>query len=644
EWSTMHRWNNTVVPYFILTGFTDAEDIQLVLFVLFLLIYLVTVLGNAGMIMVIRLDTQLHTPMYFFLSHLSFIDLSNSSVFTPKTIENLLTSNKISYMNCFTQMYFFIFLTGTECFLLSSMAYDRYVAICNPLHYPVVMSTRRCWSLVFGSFVIGFMDSLGSVLSVTKLYFCNSNVIHHFFCDLSPILALSCTVTQDTELMIFILAGSTLMVSLITLSVSYVSILSTIMKINSASGKRKAFSTFASHMLVVTIFYGTLIFTYLKPRKSYSLGNDQVASVFYTIVTPMLNPLIYSLRNKEVKNAVLRLLQKNAEDIQLVLFVLFLLIYLVTVLGNAGMITVIRLDSHLHSPMYFFLSHLSFIDLSYSTVITPKTVENLLISNKKIPYVNCFTQIHLSFIDLSYSNVITPKTIGNLLTSNKKISYVNCFTQMYFFIFFGGAECFLLSSMAYDRYVAICNPLHYPIVMSSRRCSSLVFGSYVVGFIDSLVNEICMSRLKFCNSNVIHHFFCDSSPILALSCTETKGTEVMIFIFALSTLMVSLITISVSYMSILSTILKINSTSGKKKAFSTCASHMLAVTIFYGTMIFTYLKPSKSYSLGKDQVASVFYTIVTPMLNPLIYSLHNKEVKNAVLRLLQKSDVSRHLK
>ncbi|XP_037377410.1 olfactory receptor 8H1-like [Talpa occidentalis] len=308
----MQRRNNTEVIYFILMGLTDAEDIQLVLFVLFLLIYLVTVLGNAGMILIIRLDAQLHTPMYFFLSHLSFLDFSYSNVITPQTIGNLLTSNKkISYENCFTQMYFFIFLTATECFLLSSMAYDRYVAISNPLHYPVVMSARCCCSLVFGSYIIGFIDSLVTVLGMKKLDFCDSNVIHHFFCDTSPILALSCTETQDTELRIFILAGSTLIVSLITLSVSYVSILSTILKINSASGKRKAFSTCVSHLLAVTIFYSTLIFTYLKPSKSYSLGKDQMASVFYTIVTPMLNPLIYSLRNKEVKNAVLRLLQKR---------------------------------------------------------------------------------------------------------------------------------------------------------------------------------------------------------------------------------------------------------------------------------------------------------------------------------------------
>ncbi|XP_042088561.1 olfactory receptor 8H1-like [Ovis aries] len=284
--------------------------------------------------------------------------------------------------------------------------------------------------------------------------------------------------------------------------------------------------------------------------------------------------------------------------IRLVLFTLFLLIYLMTVLGNVGMILIIRLDPQLHSPMYFFLSH-------------------------------------LSFLDLSYSSVITPKTLGNLLTSKQNISYLNCFTQMCFFVFLGPLNV-SFSSMACDRYAAICSPLRYQVVMSTRRCCSLVFGSYLIGFMDTSVNVLCLSRLHFCNSKIIYHFFCDGPAILALSCTDTHGIEIIIFISAGSTLLVSLITISLSYVSILSTILKITSTSEKQKAFSTCASHLLGVTIFYSTMIFTYLKPSKSYSLGKDQVASVFYTIVIPMLNPLIYSLRNKEVKNALNRVMKK--------
>ncbi|XP_058162368.1 olfactory receptor 8H1-like [Dasypus novemcinctus] len=308
----MERRNDTNVPNFILIGLTDSEVIQRFLFMLFLLIYLITILGNAGMILLIHLDHQLHTPMYFFLSHLSFLDLSYSTVITPKTLENLLTSNKnISFKGCFTQMFFLFIFSATEFFLLSSMAYDRYVAICNPLHYPVVMSRRLCCALITLSYMISFTESLINLLFMNSLNFCNSNIIYHFFCDLTPILALSCTDTHDTEIMIMICGSLDVMVSLSTISLSYISILSTILKINSSSGKRKAFSTCASHLLGVTIYYGTTSFTYLKPKTSYSLGKDQVASVFYTMVIPMLNPLIYSLRNKEVKNAIIRVMQKR---------------------------------------------------------------------------------------------------------------------------------------------------------------------------------------------------------------------------------------------------------------------------------------------------------------------------------------------
>ena len=314
-WTLLGRRNITQVSDFILMGLTDSEEIQLVLFTLFLLIYLITVLGNVGMILIISLDPRLHTPMYFFLSHLSFLNLSYSSVITPKTLENLLTFNKyVSYLNCFIQLNCFVFLGDTECFLLSSMAYDRYVAICNPLHYRVAMSTRQCCSLLFGFYLIGFMDSFVNVLCMSRLHFCGSNVIYHFFREAPSILALSCT---DIEIIISIFAGSTLLVSLIMVSASYVAILSTILKITSTSGKQKDFSTCASHLLAVTIFYGTTIFTYVKPSKSYSLGKDHVASVFYTIVIPMLNPLIYSLRIKEVKNALRRVIQKRKGPKQL---------------------------------------------------------------------------------------------------------------------------------------------------------------------------------------------------------------------------------------------------------------------------------------------------------------------------------------
>ncbi|XP_076975788.1 olfactory receptor 8H1-like [Tamandua tetradactyla] len=307
----MESRNNTNVPDFILMGLTESGEIQWVLFTLFLLIYVITMLGNAGMILIIHLDLQLHTPMYFFLSQLSFLDLCYSTVIAPKTLENLTSNKYISFVGCLTQMSFFFFLAATEFFLLSSMAYDRYVAICNPLNYPVVMSMRLCCALITGSYLIGFTESLVNLIYMNSLHFCKSNVIYHFFCDVIPMLVLSCTDTHDSEIMLFIVASLNVLLSLFIISISYGSILSTILKINSTSGKCKAFSTCASHFLGVTIYYSTTIFIYLKPKKSYSLGKDLVASVFYTIVTPMLNPLIYSLRNKEVKNALIRFMQKR---------------------------------------------------------------------------------------------------------------------------------------------------------------------------------------------------------------------------------------------------------------------------------------------------------------------------------------------
>ncbi|XP_021045261.1 olfactory receptor 8H1-like [Mus pahari] len=308
----MSTCNHTNEHEFMLVGLTDSKEIQLVLSVLFLLIYIFTVLGNMGIILIIHLDDQLHTPMYFFLTHLSFLDLSYSTVVTPKTLQNLLTCIKsISFIGCFTQLYFFALLASAECFILSSMAYDRYVAICNPLHYPVIMSPRRSCALITVSYMTGTLVASVTVSTLSTLDFCNSTVIHHFFCDTFPILALSCSNTYNAEVIIFIVAGFTLLLSLIMISSSYVSILTTILKINSSSGKHKAFSTCASHLIGVTVFYGTMNFTYLKTSKSYSLGKDQVASVFYTIVIPMLNPLIYSLRNKEVKSAVIRVMKKR---------------------------------------------------------------------------------------------------------------------------------------------------------------------------------------------------------------------------------------------------------------------------------------------------------------------------------------------
>ncbi|XP_053254990.1 olfactory receptor 1019-like isoform X1 [Podarcis raffonei] len=299
--------NHTSVTEFIFVGFMDHPELQIPLFVLFLGIYITTLVGNFGMIILIQIDARLQTPMYFFLSNLSLVDVGYSTVIAPKMLMTFVSENRtIPFIECAVQFYFFCIFVTNECCLLGVMAYDRFVAICNPLLYHTAMSKRLCISLVILSYITGFVNSTAQTIFIFSLSFCGSNVINHFFCDIPPILKLSCSDIHSTDIVHFTLSTIVVMSTILIVLVSYVSIVTTILKINSAEGRRKAFSTCASHIMAVTIFYGTLIFMYLRPTSGYTMDQDKIISVFYTLVIPMLNPLIYSLRNKEVKEAVKR--------------------------------------------------------------------------------------------------------------------------------------------------------------------------------------------------------------------------------------------------------------------------------------------------------------------------------------------------
>ncbi|XP_066216137.1 olfactory receptor 5F1-like [Saccopteryx leptura] len=301
----MTRTNYTLVTEFILLGLADALELQISLFLLFFVIYTLTLWGNVGMILLIRTDSRLHTPMYFFLANLSFVDICYSSTITPKMLVDLLLEKKtISFAGCFLQMYFFIALATTECLLFGLMAYDRYVAICNPLLYPLVMSRTVCLKMAAGAFTAGLLNSMVNTSYVSSLPFCSSNVIHHFFCDTPPLFRLSCSDTHLNESIFSTFAGVNMIGTLLVILTSYAYILFSIFRMHSGEGRHKAFSTCASHLTAIILFYSTAIYTYLRPSSSYSLSQDKVASVFYTVVIPMLNPLIYSLRNKEVKSAL----------------------------------------------------------------------------------------------------------------------------------------------------------------------------------------------------------------------------------------------------------------------------------------------------------------------------------------------------
>ncbi|EPY72600.1 olfactory receptor 5AL1-like protein [Camelus ferus] len=308
--------------------------------------------------------------------------------------------------------------------------------------------------------------------------------------------------------------------SLLVVFVSYVYIISAILRMRSAEGRRKAFSTCSSHILAVTIFYGSLIFMYLQPSSHHSLDTDKMASVFYTVIVPMLNPLIYSLRNKEVKDAL------------------------------------------------------------------KKAIIN-----------------------------------GN---------------QVCCFITFAVCEQYLLSVIAYDRYAAICSPLLYVILMPKKLCNRIIASMYVYGFSVGLVQTVATFQLSFCGSNMVNHFYCDDVPLVALACSDTQVKELMLLVIAGFNTLCSLLVVIISYVFILLAILRIRSAEESQKAFSTCASHLTSITIFYGTIIFMYLLPKSSHSLNTDKFALVFYVVVIPMLNPLIYSLRNQEVKSALKRITEK--------
>ncbi|XP_036115404.1 olfactory receptor 5F1-like [Molossus molossus] len=301
----MTRTNYTLVTEFILLGLVDTLELEMILFSLFFVIYTLTLWGNVGMILLIRADSRLHTPMYFFLANLSFVDVCCSSNITPKMLVDLLSEEKtISFAGCFLQMYFFIALATTECLLFGLMAYDRYVAICNPLLYPLVMSRTVCLKMAAGAFIAGLLNSMVDTSYISSLPFCSSNVVHHFFCDTPLLLKLSCSDTRLNESIFSTFAGVNIVGTLLVILTSYTYILFCIFRMHSGEVRHKALSTCASHLTAIILFYSTAIYTYLKPSSSYSLGQDKVASVFYTVVIPMLNPLIYSLRNKEVKKAL----------------------------------------------------------------------------------------------------------------------------------------------------------------------------------------------------------------------------------------------------------------------------------------------------------------------------------------------------
>ncbi|KAK7801535.1 hypothetical protein U0070_003760 [Myodes glareolus] len=457
---------------------------------------------------------------------------------SPKLCEDSLLDERL-------QSFFFAIYITTEVILLSMMAYDRYVAITNPLMYTVIMTHRICTQMVLACYLGGLLNSLIHTIGLLRLDFCGPNIVNHFFCDVPPLLKLSCSDAHINEMLLLIFSGVIAIFTFIIIVVSYSHILIAILRIRSVEGRRKAFSTCASHLTAVTLLYGSVAFSYIQPSSQYSMEQEKVSAVFYTLVIPMLNPLIYSLRNKDVKEAA---------------------------------------------------------------------------------------KSNLSFCDVCYSTIFAPKMLVNFLSEHKSSMFFACVLQSFFFAVYVTTEGILLSMMAYDRYVAITNPLMYTVIMTHRICTQMVLACYLGGLINSLTHTIGLLRLDFCGPNIVNHFFCDIPPLLKLSCSDAHINEMLLLIFSGVIAIFTFIVIIVSYSHILIAILRIRSVEGRRKAFSTCASHLTAVTLFYGSVAFSYIQPSSQYSMEQEKVSAVFYTLIIPMLNPLIYSLRNKDVKKAAKR------------
>ncbi|XP_008113591.1 olfactory receptor 10AG1 [Anolis carolinensis] len=304
--------HSSLVSEFIFVGFSELPQMRTLLFVLVLFMYTASLAGNAIITTVIKLNATLHTPMYYFLINLSLLEICYTTAIVPKMLASLVSKNgKISLWGCATQMYFFTLFGITECCLLAAMAYDRFVALCKPLHYNVIMNRSVCAQLSMVSWSVGVMVGLGQTNYVFSLSYCGPNRINHFFCDIPPLLTLACGATSMNAIAVYMVAVLFITVPFLLILTSYVYIIISILRMPSAEGRRKAFSTCSSHLIVVSLFYGSGIITYLRPKSSYSAESDKFLALFYTVVTSMLNPIIYTLRNKEVQVALKRTMRNK---------------------------------------------------------------------------------------------------------------------------------------------------------------------------------------------------------------------------------------------------------------------------------------------------------------------------------------------
>ncbi|XP_066840421.1 uncharacterized protein [Anser cygnoides] len=706
--------NSSSITEFLLLPFADTWELQLLHFVLFLAIYLAALLGNGLILTAVACDHRLHTPMYFFLLNLALLDLGCISTTLPKAMANSLWDTRaISYAGCAAQVFLFVFLISAEFYLLTVMSYDRYVAICKPLHYGSLLGSRACAQMAAAAWGSGLLNAVLHTASTFSLPLCQGNAVDQFFCEIPQILKLSCSDSYLREVGLLTFSGFVFGGCFVFILLSYLQTFRAVLRMPSEKGQHKAFSTCLPHLFVVSVFISTAAFAGFKSPSISSPSLDLVITVLFSVMPPAVNPLIYSMRNQELKNAIWnvllqiffmvpptvnpliysmrnqelkgaatstcssgdsstgcsvdicsamapmdckgtayytmglsmgfrgtslvymvvdgprassnsmllallyveKMLQRKGLDnhttdpgflllgfsdhpcLPSVCFTVFLIIYLMVLIGNSLIVLITVMDSSLHNPMYFFLRN-------------------------------------LSFLEICYTSTTLPKMLVAFLTGDGRISFLGCAAQLYFLTMLGSTECLLLAAMAYDRYVAICDPLRYSLIVNGGFCIRLVVGAWMAVVPVQVGQTYQVFTLPFCASHDLHHFFCDVPPLLELACADTFCNQVTLHTIILVVAVLPFSMIVISYTKIIGAILKMPSVLSRHKAFSTCSSHLGIVTLFYGSAMLVYFKRRSRDSADTDKYLALFYTIVTPMFNPVIYSLRNKDVRIALRRLL----------
>ncbi|KAG8521139.1 Olfactory receptor 2AJ1 [Galemys pyrenaicus] len=535
--------NETEPADFTLLGFFPEFRYITAIVSIILLIYTAAITGNTLLIFLIWLDSRLHTPMYFLLSQLSLMDLTLTSSIVPKMAANFFSGwQSISFLACGTQIFFSLTVAIAECILITLMCFDRYVAICNPLRYSLIISPSVCLQMAAISWAGGALTSLGHTAFTLHFHICNPREIPHFFCEVMAVLRIVCEDISAYEKAVVVTSILVLLLPLSLILSSYILIFLTVLRMNSPEVRAGGFDE--HHHL------------------------------------PRLDFAVYKLLSH-----VDRLPLPPEDGL------------IAAVMGNAVLILLIWLDTRLHSPMYFLLSQLSLIDLA-------------LISTT------------------------VPKMVSNFFSGKRTISQVGCGTQIFFSLTLGIAECLLLTLMSYDRYVAICNPLRYSVIMSHNTCKKIVIVSWAGGAITSLGHTAYAMHFPICRPREIPHFLCEVMALLKLTCEDISAYVKSVVVSSFLVVLIPLGLILASYTFIFFAVFHMNSPEGKNKALATCSSHLCVVSLYFGPAILVYMRPESSKTPKLNQSLFMFNAILTPMLNPLIYSLRNKDVIAALKSII----------